>query len=136
MNILKKITIVSLLLLLWSDIANACGGDLPLEHRVLIQVLWGILLLIYLLPSIYYLLRFKRYNLSTINLLIPHLGFAILFLLSQYHYELGLNPFLNWLSHYVSVVIIFMFCALVGIMLWIYPAIHTYSKGMEVRQRA
>lgn len=136
MNILKKITIVGLLLLLQSNIANACGGDVPQGHRVLTQVLWGILLLIYLLPSIYYLLRFKRYCLSTINLLIAHLSFAILFLLSQYHYELGLNPFLNWLSHYISVTIIFMCCALVGFMLWIYPAIHTYSKGMQVRQRA
>lgn len=136
MNILKKITIVSLLLILRPSFACACGRELPFSHHLFAWVMWGVLLLIYLIPSIYYVLRFKKYNLSIINLLLSHLGFAILFLLSNYHYELGLNPFLNGLSHYVSVTLLFMLCSLVGITFWIYPAIHTYVKGMEVRQQA
>lgn len=136
MNILKKITIVALLVALRPSFACACGGDLPLSYHLFAWVMWGIMLLIYLIPSIYYVLRFNKHQLSIINLLLSHLGFAILFLLSNYHYELGLNPFLNQLSHYVSVTMLFMLCSLVGVILWIYPAIHTYAKGMEIRQRA
>lgn len=136
MNNLKKISLMLILWGLYYQFCYACGGEHePTPMNLILGLgLWTFFIVIYLLPSVYYFLRYKKYQLSILNLLIPHLAFIALGLLSRFYYELGLNPLIYKVLAYIPVAILLLVFCLIGLLLWAYPAFYAYHKEMNTQQ--
>ncbi|EPF70233.1 hypothetical protein [Acinetobacter rudis] len=134
MNMRRKIIITACLLVLRPGFAYGYTGELPFIHSLLTWLMWGLFAGLYFLPSIYYVLRYRRCSLSINSLLIPHLAFISLFLMGIYHYELGLSPLLLKMMNYISVTVVFIvFCGL-ALLLWAYPAFYAYNREVKLQQ--
>jgi len=131
MNILRKITIYLGLLVLQPSITQGYAGGLLLIHSLFTWLMWVLFVALYFLPSIYYILRYRRCNLSINSLLIPHLAFACLLLMGFYHNELGLAPLLLKLIQYISAAAVFVVFCILSLFSWSYPAFYAYSREIK-----
>ena len=130
--IMKNIKILLLLSILFSfrpSFACACGEEIPLSHQMIGWVATAIIFLIYLIPSLYFVKHFKKYQLSILHLVLPHiLMLGILYALMN-SFKLGLNPIYYWFVDYLPNNLIFVVIGLIGVIFWLYPVIYVAKRA-------
>ncbi|RAV23567.1 hypothetical protein DQE84_20250, partial [Staphylococcus warneri] len=61
----------------------------------------AIIFLIYLIPSFYFAKYFKKYQLSILHLILPHMLMVVLLYAMMNSFKLGLNPIYYWVADYL-----------------------------------
>lgn len=129
MNNIKILVLLSILLTFRPSFACACGEEIPLSHQMIGWITTAILFLLYLVPSFYFAKYFKRYQLSILHLIFPHmLMFALLYAMMN-SFKLGLNPIYDWVATYLPNSLIFAAIGLIGVIFWFYPVIYVAKRA-------
>ncbi|RSZ27896.1 hypothetical protein [Acinetobacter bereziniae] len=129
MNNIKILVLLSIFFSFRPSFACACGEEIPFSHQMIGWVTTAIIFLIYLVPSFYFAKYFKKYQLSILHLVLPHiLMLGMLYALLN-SFKLGLNPIYYWFADYLPNNLIFVVIGLIGVIFWLYPVIYVVKKS-------
>lgn len=120
---------LTFILSLKPSFACGCGDELSSSHQIMSWIVMGVVFLIYLIPSFYFAKHFKKYQLSILHLVLPHiLMFGMLYALLN-SFKLGLNPIYYWFADYLPNRLIFVVIGLIGVIFWLYPVIYIAKRA-------
>ena len=120
---------LTFILSLKPSFACGCGDELSSSHQIMSWIVMGVVFLIYLIPSFYFVKYFKKNQLSIGHVILSHvLMIAILYAMMN-SFKLGLNPIYYWFADYLSNSFIFAAIGFIGVLVWIYPVIYVAKRA-------
>lgn len=123
-----------LIFFLRPSLACGCGDKIT---KIDLIILFGTLLMIfivYLLPIIYYLMKFKKLKLSLWHMVIPNLmvvGMLFSFIMGH---NLGLASLYYSVENYISSYVIWSIFIFVGVGCWSYPIVFMVLKSRLLKK--
>lgn len=129
MNNIKILVLLGIFFSFRPSFACARGEEVPFSHQMIGWVTTAIIFLIYLIPSFYFAKYFKKYQLSILHLILPHMLMVVLLYAMMNSFKLGLNPIYYWVADYLPNSLIFIAIGLIGVIFWLYPVIYVVKKS-------
>ena len=114
--------------------ACGCGGEYPLSltDQILTWIVKLVFLLIYLIPTFFFVKFYKVFSLKIIHIIIPHFFLFLMIWLLNNTVNLGLMKIYDQIRDVISPLLVIFIVGIVGIFLWFYPII--YILQMKVKR--
>ena len=122
------------MLFLQPGFACGCGGEYPLSltDQILTWIVKLVFLLIYLIPTFFFVKFYKVFSLKIIHIIITHVFLFLMIWLLNNTVNLGLMKIYDQIRDVISPLLVIFIVGIVGIFLWFYPII--YILQMKVKR--